>query len=138
LPRWPLGSDLNARLADAQAPFGANNQFYIYGDAAYPNLSHIKRGLRGANLTAQDKAHNAAMSNARICVEWAFGEIVRDWAFVDYKKNHKLQLQQVGKLYFVAALLANCRCCLYGTKTSKYFDCTPPTLEEYARGILKG
>lgn len=67
-------SALNARLAAAQA--GAAAQCKVYGDAAYPILSHISRGFRGANLTPQQSADNTAMSKARICVDWGFGKVL--------------------------------------------------------------
>ena len=34
-------------------------------------------------------------------------------------------------MYIVCALLHNARACLYGNTTSTYFDCEPPTVEEY-------
>ena len=34
-------------------------------------------------------------------------------------------------MYIVCALLHNAKSCLYGNKTSTYFDCEPPTVEKY-------
>ena len=42
-------SNLNARLAEVQQ--GNAVQCKVYGDAAYPIMSHIDRGFKGANLT---------------------------------------------------------------------------------------
>jgi hypothetical protein len=39
--------------------------------------------------------------------------------------------QPVAVFYVVAALLANCHTCLYGSETSSFFKIAPPTLEEY-------
>ncbi|CAM9718435.1 unnamed protein product, partial [Phaeothamnion confervicola] len=64
-------SNLNNRMATAQA--GNPRQYKIYGDAAYPMLSHISRGCRGAVFTPPQRACNLAMSEARIFVEWRFG-----------------------------------------------------------------
>ncbi|KAG5189475.1 hypothetical protein JKP88DRAFT_192806 [Tribonema minus] len=71
------------------------------------------------------------MSKARICVEWGFGKVVQQFAFVDFKKNLKLYLQPIERIYAVAALLTKCHTCLYGSMTSEYFGIMSPTLQEY-------
>ena len=71
------------------------------------------------------------MSKARISVEWIFGDIVNYFAFVDFKKNLKIGLSAVWKMYRICALLNNARACLYKNTTSLYFHVDPPTLEEY-------
>ena len=43
----------------------------------------------------QEKAFNKAMSKVRVSVEWIFGEIAEYFAFIDFKKNQKIGLQQV-------------------------------------------
>ena len=65
-------------------------------------------------------------------VEWSFGDIVVDLAFIDFKKNLKIGLQPVAMYYRVAALLTNCHTIINGgNKTSKYFGIAPPLLHEY-------
>jgi hypothetical protein len=71
------------------------------------------------------------MSQVRIAVEWLFGDIANAFKFTDYKKNLKIGLSSVGKMYVVCALLRNAITCLYGNQTSDYFEHDPPTLEEY-------
>jgi hypothetical protein len=51
--------------------------------------------------------------------------------FVDWYKIHKIQLSQVAKFYWAAAILANCSTCLEHGNASCYFECFPPTLGEY-------
>ena len=68
-------SNLNARLAEVQQ--GNAVQCKVYGDAAYPIMSHIDRGFKGANLTPTQKAYNRSLSKVRICVEWMFGKWLR-------------------------------------------------------------
>ena len=77
------------------------------------------------------EAFNKSMSNVRTSVEWLFGDIVEYFKFMDFKKNLKLGLSSIGKLYVVCALLRNALTCLYGNSTSSYFKLDPPTLEEY-------
>ena len=91
-------------------------------------------GYMGAHLTAQQQDFNTAMSGVRISVEWLFGDVVRNFAFLDWKKNLKVWLQPVAKYYLVGALFTNCRACLYGNSTSAFFGLSTPNLGDYLRG----
>ena len=115
-----------------QHSFDSNgNPLCIYGDPAYPLRVHLQTGFRGANLTAQQRDWNKYMSQVRVSVEWLFGDIINFFKFLDFKKNLKVGLSAVGKMYLVCALLTNAKCCLYGSQTSRYFGLEPPLLEEY-------
>ena len=115
-----------------QHSFDTNgNPLCIYGDPAYPLRVHLQAGFRGANLSAQQKEWNKSMSQVRVSVEWIFGDILNFFKFLDFKKNFKIGLSAVGKIYIVCALLSNARNCLYGSQTSTYFGLEPPLLEEY-------
>ena len=105
----------------------------IYGDQGYPIRRSLITPYKGArsNLTERHHQFNADMSSLRISVEHCFGKILQYWAYLDYKKGHKLLMSPVGKIYIVAALLTNALTCLYGGKTPTRFNCVPPTLEEY-------
>ena len=71
------------------------------------------------------------MSAVRIAVEWIFADLVDYFAFLDFKKNLKIGLSAIGKIYIVCALLRNSHNILYNSTTSKYFDDQPPTLQQY-------
>lgn len=120
-----LLQQLRDGLRDEEGPF------CIYGDGGYPISPHILSPYKGARLTEGQQQFNLRMSKVRIAVEWGFGEILQHFAFVDFKKSQRLLLQAVAKFYLVAALLCNCRVCLYGNGTSAKFNLTPPTLDEY-------
>ena len=107
------------------------NILCIYGDPAYPLRPQLQAPFKGANITAAQVLWNQSMSQVRTAVEWIFGDIVNYFKFLDFKKNLKIGLSAVGKMYIIAALLHNARAILYGTTTSKYFDIEPPTLQEY-------
>ena len=79
----------------------------------------------------QNKNSSTNLSDVRTSVEWTFGEIVKDWAFLDFKKNLKLCLSAVGKMYLVGTLLRNAVTCCYGNHVCEFFDLAPPTLNEY-------
>ena len=86
--------------------------------------------FKGA-VTPQQQEFNEKMNGARVTVEWVFGDIVRFFAFMDFKKTLKVNLSPIGKMYMVCALLQNAHTCLYGNTTSCFFNMKPPELEEY-------
>ena len=103
----------------------------IYGDPAYPLRVHLQAPFRQGRLTPQMQAYNDAMSEVRVSVEWIFGDIINSFKFLDYKKNLKIELSSVGKMYVVCALLRNAVTCLYKNQTSLFFELDPPIQEEY-------
>ena len=96
----------------------------LYGDPAYPLRLHLQAPFRNVRLTPQMEAFNSSMSSLRTSVECYF-------KFIDFKKDLKIGLLTVGKMYTVCALLRNALTCLYGNTTSKFFDLEPPTLQDY-------
>jgi hypothetical protein len=74
---------------------------------------------------------NRSMSAVRVSVEWLFGDVINYFKFLDFKKDLKIGLSAVGKMYIVCALLQNAITCLYGNNTSKYFQLHPPEINEY-------
>lgn len=113
----------------SQSPDGT--PLCIYGNPVYLLRQHLQTGFKGAHLTPDQQAFNTAMSYVRSTVEWTFGEIVRYWAFLDFKKNLKIYLIAVGKMYLVGTLLRNALTCRYGIEVCDYFELMPPTLNEY-------
>ena len=103
----------------------------IYGDPAYPLNVHLQSGFRSANTTIEKELWNSKMSSVRQAVEWIFGDIVNFFKFQDFKKNLKIGLSPVGKMYIVSALLHNARSCFHRTIISKYFECKPQIVEAY-------
>ena len=74
---------------------------------------------------------NESMRRVRVSIEWLFGDIVNYFKFIDFKKNLKIGLSQVAKMYIVCAILRNTLTCLYSNTTAKLFELDPPTLFEY-------
>ena len=106
-------------------------KFAVYGDPAYPIRTYLLSPFGGANLNVAQMEFNRRMSSVRECVEWEFGNILRLFAFLDFRKDLKVLLSPVAKYYMVGALLTNCHTCLYGNQTSTYFGLDPPSLQEY-------
>ena len=103
----------------------------IYGDPAYHINIHLQAPFRQVHLTPAQQWFNSSMSALRVSVEWLFKDIINYWKFMDFKKNLKIYLSAVGKMYLTCALLTNARKCLYGNQTSEYFGCQAPSLENY-------
>ena len=120
-------------MAQLEERFYAPNHrpYHLYGDPAYPLLPHLITPFKTHALTQTKRECNRAMSSIRESVEWGFGKVIQIFAFLDYKKNLKIGLQPVHQYYTVGMLLGNCHTCVYGSQTSIYFNCVPPTLAEY-------
>ena len=103
----------------------------LHGDPAYPLRVHLQGPFRNPHLTPLMEAYNSSMSSVRVSVEWLFGDIIEYFKFVDFKKNLKIGMSSIGKMYIVSALLQNALSCLYGINTATSFDLEPPTLQDY-------
>lgn len=124
---------LSGALTELGQVFRTNNvEYNLYGDPGYTNQRFIKVGFKKyKKLTPLQQIFNKDMSALRVSVEYGFGKIIQQFAFLDFKKNQKLYLQPVKKMYYVAALLTNCHSCLYSNQVASYFNMPPPSLEEY-------
>lgn len=79
----------------------------LYGDPAYPLRVHLQGPFKGAALTAEQQLFNTSMSNVRTAVEWVFGDVLEYFSFLDFRRNLKVGLSAVGKMYIICALLRN-------------------------------
>ena len=88
----------------------------IFGDPAYPLRIRLQVPFCEANLTQPMQDFNKSMSLVQVSVEWLFGDIANYFKFLDFKKNLKIGLSQIGKMYIVCAILRNALTCLYKRK----------------------
>ena len=93
----------------------------LCGDPAYPLQVHLQVPFRNRQLTPAMEEFNKSMSAVRVSVEWIFGDIINYFKFLDFKKNLKIGLSSVDKMYIVAALLRNALTCLQSNSTSCFF-----------------
>lgn len=101
---------LTALEHNAKSP--TRQEMCIYGDLTYPLRVNLMALFRGAALTVQVEAFNGSMLNVLTYIEWLFGDIVEYLKLMDFKKNLKIGLSLIGKLYVVCALLRNELTCL--------------------------
>ena len=92
----------------------------IYCDPSYPMRAHLIVPFRDRVLAPQMQAFNTSMSEVRDAVEWLFNDVATSWKFIDFKKNLKIGLNSVGKMYLVCAILQKALTCLYENVTSEY------------------
>ena len=140
LQLFPEGKMHDARMPAESGLYNNLQQFAlsthgepmcIYGDPAYPLRVHLQAPFRHGNIVQDMQDFNRSMSQVRVSVEWLFGDIVNYFKFLDFKKNLKIGLSQVAKMYVVGALLRNALTCMYKNTTSVYFELEPPALNEY-------
>lgn len=108
-----------------------NTQYYVYADSAYVLRPYMMVGFRHPNISDEEVQFNRRMSSARITVEWAFKEVKMYFSHLDYPRKMRVGKSPFGLWYFCACVLTNFHTCVYGSQVSHYFDCLPPTIEEY-------
>lgn len=57
----------------------------VYGGPAYPLRIHLQEPFRKtfAGLTSDQEAYNKAMNQVRTSEKWIFGDIIKNFAFLD-------------------------------------------------------
>lgn len=124
-------SQFNQRLDALQQ---GGRKYAVYGDGIFVTKSCLLRSHEGDDLTVREKKENRVMTKIRIAVEWSFGLTGKLYKYVTNWYNLKIRkTKDVRSYYFVATLLRNAHVCLYGSETSKYFNCMPPSLEDFFR-----
>ena len=102
----------------------AGPPYALFGDPAYPLSPYLQKAYAGAALTQQQTIFHTDMAAVRQSVEWSFGDITVMWAFVDFKKNLKIDLQSLALYYMVADLLTNCHTILRGQQNVQVLRCS--------------
>jgi hypothetical protein len=122
-------SGANNKFAALQV--GIPQQYVMYGDGIYPNMSHVRS--RHNVPTGPLRAQDVAMASCRESIEWHYEQA--DSLFEYMNTPGRLQIKDqhmpMKELYFCRLLLRNCHVSLYHNQTSQKFKCVPPTLDEY-------
>jgi nuclease HARBI1 len=122
-------SNINARIRDLQ--IGREDQYVMYADKGYVDMTHIVAAYHGVGLTVPQIQVNGVLALVRVTVEWCFGKITECQKYLDFPRSQQLQLQPIAKYYRLAALLMNAHTCLHASQTSALFGLKPPSLGEY-------
>lgn len=119
---------MQGRVANGQ------QRLKLYADKMYwndPIITAAYSRRHGAVIVPWMRNFNHIMAGIRVSVEWTFGKLQMLFKFNTYKQTQKLLLSPLEKQYKVSVLLANAHTCRYGNQSSEYFDCDPPTLDDY-------
>ena len=100
----------------------AGQPLCVYGDPAYLLRIHLQQPFKYGVLTPQMEEYNHRMSAVRTSVEWLSGDVVNSFKFNYFKRNLKIFLNSVGKIYVVSVILQNALTCLYGNLTSTFLS----------------
>ncbi|KAL3220713.1 hypothetical protein MRX96_005161 [Rhipicephalus microplus] len=103
--RHDAGILKDIRLYENIVKVAKGNKYVIYEDPAYPLKPLLLKPYGGARLQPYQAHFNKCMSTVRQAVEWGFGKVAADFAFVDFHKNLKVTHQRVGRM-------SKCRCSL--------------------------
>ncbi|XP_077557627.1 uncharacterized protein LOC144172909 [Haemaphysalis longicornis] len=120
--RHDAGILKESRLYENLEKVAQGQRLVIYGDPAYPLKPLLMKPYGGGSLQPHEARFNRRMSTVRQAVEWGFGKVAGEFAFVDFHKNQKFSLQHVRRMYKVATLLSNCHTCLYGSQVTESIE----------------
>jgi hypothetical protein len=106
--------------------------YVLYADQGYSEDVGIVTPYFDGAINSLHEAFNQQMASSRISVEWAFGNIVQQWASTSFTATQQmLSNRKVGQVYIVAAFLCNLLNTMSPNNTSQYFGVQPPSLELY-------
>lgn len=105
-------------------------QYFVYADQGYAGNTPFLLAPFPVPTKLQEKV-NRRWSAQRVSIEWEFGRVTQLFQGLDHRRLQKTLKSLVGVWYPVCVLLTNCVNCLYGCQVSQYFQCSPPSLEQY-------
>ena len=121
-------SHMNDRIRGAQ--IGQVNQFCVYGDSAYHEMSHVTRKFT-VNLNDRKIIMNRIMSSCRESIEHINCAYKSELSFITHKEKLKLRQGNVRNFLICQTVLINMYTCLVGNQVSLYFQLPPPSLEDF-------
>jgi DDE superfamily endonuclease len=93
------------QILDEHSDWLNENGYFLVGDSAYPLMGHLLVPYSDVRSLSPEDAFNFWLSNSRIQIECAFGEIVMRWGILWRKLL--FDIQGVGKVVTAAMLLHN-------------------------------
>ena len=108
-------SAINARLAVLKAD--DDEQYSIFGDSAYPTLSHLE------SYGQHTRAWISAMKKVRISIEWNYATTGSLFKYISLLwKLRLMRSANVAKVFTVCTILKNYHAILYCCQTSNYIN----------------
>lgn len=117
--------------ASRTTTFTEPHYLQLFGDPAYGLNELIISPFPKLGRTNDQQEWNTKMSKVRIEVEHGFALVTNNWQLLRAEWKLRVFASPVGRYYRVGVLLTNALACLRPNQVSKYFDCAPPSLEDY-------
>jgi hypothetical protein len=135
-----LDSGVPGKLRHLLSDLSVDERPLIFGDKGYNGdfgiVGMYKRSRAHSVLTPSEEEFNEGMAVVRAAVEDTFTMVVDKWRQNDRWKVMRTGATAVGPIYVVSVFLTNIMTCLtHGNQVSDYFECSPPTVEQYLHGI---
>jgi DDE superfamily endonuclease len=123
-------SDIYARLVELTSERPADEHFTCYGDSAYPQMQRITCKREGE----EHSDFNAAMNGCRESIEWMYGDLTRYWKVISRKNAFHLLtgFKKADNLIDLCFQLNNAWNTMNHNQASQWFQCPPPSFEQYA------
>jgi hypothetical protein len=87
------------------------NGFVALGELAYSTNDVMISTHKGRQLPPASVVFNAVMCPIHTSVEWGYEKVVRYWAFLDFKKQKKIQRSALVPMWHLGVFLTNCLTC---------------------------
>ncbi len=97
-------TDLYETLNIAEAKLNAEGLFLV-GDSAYPLMGYLVTPYEGIKQLSEEDSFNFWLSNSRIQIKCAFGELIMRWGI--FWRPLRMSLKQNGRIIDAAMLLHN-------------------------------
>lgn len=108
-----------------------DKQHYVHADSGYNFRDVLDVPFQGTKLSSAARAVNTSTTSFHVTVEWSYMEVNLYCKTVDFKMNMRVGENAVGTLYLSATPMYNVRSFLYPNAASQYFNCAPPTFNQY-------
>jgi hypothetical protein len=139
------GSNLRDELMQLSAMHFPLTQFMLCGDNSFEsdevlitpvpngtyNIQPFLAGYHNATQPGLTQAQDEDLTQIRQVLDWAIYKIERLFPAVMSKKYAGPLKEHGGKLFSVAAIIANCHTCMNGAGDPAFAMCAPPSLESY-------
>lgn len=107
--------------------------YCMFADQGYTTIGNLVAPYESTGrLTRPQREFNRSMIRPRLAVEHGFMRVSQLFPFFQRASNLKVFQMPLGRMYAVAVFLSNIRTCIDGkNQISSYFNCDPPTLDDY-------
>jgi nuclease HARBI1 len=103
----------------------------VVADSGYPVTTQLRSRVKFP-MTAEHDELNLQISKSRICVEWGYGRVKSLFPYLQTRDQLRSLQIPVGTFFMLGFFISNVRTCIDCRNiVSDYFECLPPTLEEY-------